>query len=106
VAVDARRRRREDDAAIASIAHVGPGSVRDAEGSEDVDAIDEIPVLLLHLVKARIAQDARVVDDNVHASERIERALHDFLAVLYRVVIGNRVAPERLDLLDDLVGNG
>src|SRR5262249_10255285 len=76
----------------------------DAEAAEDVDAVDEIPVLLAELVEARVAEDAGVVDDDVDAPPGVERGLHDLAAVLDRVVVGDGLAARGLDLLDDLVG--
>ena len=59
-----------------------------------------------HLLERRVAEDAGVVDDDVDALPRVERALDDLRAVLDRVVVGDGLAARGLDLLDDLVGRG
>ena len=74
-----------------------------AERPEDVDAVDEVPVLLRHLVKARVAQDARVVHHDVHAAEGVEGVLDDAPALLHRLVVGHRLAARVDDLLDHLI---
>src|SRR5690606_13226704 len=59
------------------------------------------------VVERLVAQDAGVVDHDVDAAERVERALHDRGAALGRgdaVGVGHRLAAERLDLADDLRG--
>ena len=69
-----------------------------------MDLVDEVPVLLRHLRERDIAEDAGVVDDDVDAAERVDRGLDDLVAVLDRVVVGDRLAAGGLDLLDHLVG--
>ena len=83
-----------------------PRGVRDAEAAEDVDAVDEVPVLLGQLLERRVAEDAGVVDDDVDALPRVERGLDDLVAVLDRVVVRDGLAARGLDLLDDLVRRG
>src|SRR5690606_33292658 len=104
VAVDARGARGEDDAAVAGLLHVIPRGLRDPEAAEHVHAVDEVPVLLRQLLEGGVAEDARVVDDDVDPLPRVERGLDDLVAVLDRVVVGDRLAAGGLDLLDDLVG--
>ena len=106
VAVDPGGRRREDDAAVAGVAHVVPRGVRDAEAAEDVDAVDEVPVLRRHLLERRVAQDPGVVHDDVDPLPRVERRLNDLRAVLNGVVVGNGFSARFLDLVDDLVRRG
>ena len=104
VAVDAGGRRGHDDAAVAGVAHVRPRGVGDAERAEHVDLVDEVPVGLRHLRERDVAEDAGVVDDDVDLAERVDRGLDDLVAVLDRVVVGDRLAAGGLDLGDDLVG--
>jgi hypothetical protein len=99
-------RRRHHDAAVAGVAHVVPRGVRDAEAAQHVHAVDEVPVLLAHLLEAGVAQDAGVVDDDVDALPRVERTLDDLRPVLDRVVVGHGLAAGGLDLLDHRVGRG
>jgi hypothetical protein len=71
---------------------------------EDVHAVDEVPVFGAHLRVGDIAEDAGVVDDDVDTAEGVEGALHDLVAVLDGVIVGDRGAAGGLDLVDDLVG--
>jgi len=103
VAVDAGRRRGHDDAAVAGVAQMVPGGVGDAERAEDVDAVNEVPVFLRHLLERGVAKDAGVVDDDVEALERVERALDDLGALLDRLVAGDGFSSGCLDLIHDLV---
>ena len=94
-------RRREDDAAVALVAHAArhvPRGVRDAEGAEHVDAVDEVPVLLGDLLERRVAEDAGVVDDDVDLAEGVDRRLDDLRAVLDGVVVRDGLAARVLDL--------
>ncbi len=103
VAVDAGGRGGHDDAAVALVAHHRPGGVRHGERALQVHALDQIPVFRRHLLEAGVAQDAGVVDDDVDGAEGVKRGLHDFGAVFHRVVVGHRLAAERLDLRHHLV---
>jgi hypothetical protein len=68
-----------------------------------VDVVDEIPIRLLHVLEADIAQDTRIVDQYIDATERINRRLDNVLSVLDRVVVGDGLAACGADLVDDLV---
>ncbi len=103
VAVDACRGGGHHDAAVALLAKMGPRGVRDLEASEHMDAVHQVPVLGAHLVEAAVAEDARVVDQDVELAVRVERGLDDLVAVFDGVVVGDRLATGRLDLLDDRV---
>jgi hypothetical protein len=70
----------------------------------DVDVVDEIPVRLLHVLEADIAQDAGIVDEHIDAPKGIDGRLDDGLSILHRVVVGDRFAACGADLVDDLVG--
>ena len=62
-----------------------------------------------HVVERLVAQDAGVVDDDVDRAERVERGLHDGLAALgggHAVGVGDGLAAEAVDLLDDLLRPG
>jgi hypothetical protein len=75
--------------------------VGDAEGSDHVDAEDEIPVGIGHLREAGVAQDAGVVDDDIDAPERINGGLDDGGAVFDRVIACDRFSSSGLDCGDD-----
>ncbi len=107
VSVDAGGRCREDHAAVAFVAHAArhvPRGVRHAESAEHVHAVDEIPIFRRDFLERRVAEDARVVDDDVDLAERVHRGLDDLAAVLDGVVVGDRFAARVFDLFDDRVG--
>lgn len=72
--------------------------------TEDVDLVDEVPVRLLHVLEADIAQDTGIVDEHIDAPKGIDRSLDDPVAILNRVIVGNCVTACGFDFLDDLVG--
>jgi hypothetical protein len=65
---------------------------------------DQVPVLVLHVLEADVAQDASVVDEHIDASESLDGRLDDLVTVLDAVVVGNRLAAGGLDLVDDDIG--
>ena len=71
--------------------------------SLDVNVVDEVPIRLLHVLEADVAQDTRIVDQDIDATEGINGRLDNVLSVLDRVVVGDRLAACRADLVDDLV---
>ena len=102
VAEDAGGRRGEDDAAVLPLLHHAERGLRDVERALQVDVEDDLEVLRRELRERLVAQDAGVVDDDVDASEAVDRGLDDRLAALGRrdrVVVGDRLAAGRLDLL-------
>ena len=106
VAVDAGGRGGEDDSPVALVAQVRPGGVRHPEAAERVDAVDQVPVFLRHLVEGAVAEDAGVVDDDVDPLPGVERGLDDLRAVFDRVVVGDGLTAGGLDLLHHLVRRG
>ena len=105
---EARRRRGvDDDAALALLPEVGAGGPRDVEVTPQVDGDDGVPVLGRHVEDHAVAEDAGVVDDDVQPSPVVEGQLDELLAGLRLddvVVVGDRLAAHRLDLLHDLLG--
>ena len=78
VAVDARRRRRVDDAGVDLVAGLRPlapvvgGEVRGAERALEVDLDDGVPLGLGHVDEHAVAQDAGVVDEHVEPAEGLD----------------------------------
>jgi len=66
---------------------------------------NQIPVRLGHLGKADIAQDAGVIDNDIHRAKGIQCGLDDTLAMFNRVIIGDCFTAECLDLFHHLVGS-
>lgn len=57
-----------------------------------VNFVDQLPVLILHVLEADIAQDTSVVDKDVHTAESLDGSVNDGLTVLHAVVVGNGLA--------------
>jgi len=70
-----------------------------------VDLDDEVPVLILDVLEADIAEDTGVVDQHVDAAESLDGGLDDALAVLDGIVVGNGLAAGSLDLVDNNIGS-
>jgi hypothetical protein len=65
---------------------------------------DQVPVLVLHVLEADVAQDTGVVDEHVDAAEGLDGRVDDLVAVLDAVVVGDGLAARGLDLVDDDIG--
>ena len=70
-----------------------------------MNAVDQIPVILRHLGKADVAQNARVVDQDVDAPKGVDRGLYNLVAIFNRVVVGHSLAAHGLDLGDHFVSS-
>lgn len=66
-----------------------------------VDAVDEVPVGILHVLEADIPEDTSVVEQNIDTTEVLDGSFDDGLAVLDAVVVGNRLAAGGADLLNN-----
>ena len=96
-------------ASLAPLLHVSIDGVRNAVGALQVDGDDRIPEVLSRVGEGLVAQDARVVDDDVAVVEGVDRSLQDRLPALDGrdvVVVGCGLTAGRLDLVDDLVRHG
>jgi hypothetical protein len=69
-----------------------------------VDLDDEVPVGILHVLEARVAEDACVVDEDVDAAKGLDGRVDDALAELDAVVVGDGLAARGFDLVDDNIG--
>jgi len=67
--------------------------------------LDQIPVLILHVLEADIPQDTGVIYQNIDATEVIDGGLDDGFTVLHAVVVGNSLAALGADFLDDGIGS-
>jgi hypothetical protein len=68
-----------------------------------VDLVDEVPVLLLHVLEADVAENASIVDEHIDAPKAVDGRLDDGLSILNRIVVGNGLAACSADRLDDFV---
>lgn len=60
---------------------------------------NQIPILILHVLEADIAENAGIVDQDIDAAEGVDGGLDNVLAVLDRVVVGYCISASLLDLL-------
>lgn len=68
-----------------------------------VNSVDQIPVGILHVLKANIPQNTGIVEQNIDAAERLDGGLDDSFTVLNAVVVGHGLAAGGTDLLDDII---
>lgn len=66
-----------------------------------VNAVDQIPVGILHVLEADIPEDTGVVEQNIDTTEVLDGCLNDGLTVLDAVVVGNGLAAGGADLLNN-----
>jgi hypothetical protein len=70
---------------------------------------DRVEFVGVHVLERRVPQDPGVVDDDVDPAPVVERGLHDRPAALGagdRVVVCDRLAPRRRDLVDHRLRGG
>jgi hypothetical protein len=66
-----------------------------------MDCRDQIPVGILHVLEADVAQDSCIVEQNIDTAKCFDGSLYYGLAVLDAIVVGNGASASRLDLSDD-----
>ncbi len=85
------------------------GEVGGVEVALEVDPDDGVPLVLGHREDHPVAQDARVVDQDVELSVRLDRQLDQragLLVVGDVAEVGDGAAARRADLVGDLLGRG
>lgn len=97
------RRSGADHTSVLLLSKVWPCCACALVCSFDVDLVDEIPVLLLHVLEADIAQNAGIVDEHIDAPEIVNGRLDDGVSILDRIVVGDGLAACSADRLDDFV---
>ena len=70
-----------------------------------MDLVDEIPVLVLHILKRNITQDTGVIDQNINSAKVLDGRVNDGLAILDTIVIGDGLAAGPSNLFDDDIGS-
>jgi hypothetical protein len=71
--------------------------------SLDMNLVDQVPVLLLHVLEADIAQNPGIVDEHIDTPKVVDGRLDDRISVLDRIVVGNGLAAYSADRVDDFV---
>ena len=100
-------RGRHDDATVSLLAHGDEGWAGDVVGAVQVHSQHGVPHVRRHLGEALVAQDARVVDEDVEATKVVEGSLDDALTAVGGgdgVVVGHGDATSLDDFVDDGVG--
>ena len=82
-----------------------PCGAGDLVGAVDVNAHDEVPVLILEVLEAGIAEDTGIVDDDVDTAESLDGGVDDLVTKLDGIVVGDGLAARSLDLVDDEVSS-
>lgn len=70
-------------------------------GALDVDCGDQVPVGVLHVLEADVAENTGIVDQDIDAAEGVNGSLDDLVTKLDAVVVCNGLASSLLDLVDD-----
>lgn len=70
-----------------------------------MNLVDQIPVLILHVLKADVAQDTGVVEEDINTAEVLYSGVDNGLAVLDAVIVGDGLAAGGFNLVDDDVGS-
>ncbi len=65
-----------------------------------MDGLDEVPILIFHVLEADISEDTSVVEEDVDATEGIDGSLNDLVAILDAVIVGYGLAAGLFDLID------
>jgi hypothetical protein len=68
-----------------------------------VNSVDQVPVGILHVLEANVAQDTSIVEEDINTTEVLNSGLDDGFAVLDTVVVGDRLAAGGPDLFDDII---
>jgi hypothetical protein len=68
-----------------------------------MDIHNQIPVLVLHVLKADIPQDTSIVDEDIDSAIVLDGSLDDLVAVGDAVVVGYGLSTCGFDLVDDYI---
>ena len=68
-----------------------------------MDLVDQIPVLIFHVLEADIPQNAGIIDENINAAKILNSGLDDLLACFNAVVVGHRFAAGGFDFLHNQI---
>ena len=70
----------------------------------DMDLNDQIPILILHVLKADVPKNTSIIDEHVNPPKLLDSSLDDLLAILDAVVVRDRLAASGCDFVDDNIG--
>lgn len=66
-----------------------------------MDTVDQVPILILHVLEANITQDTSIVNEYINATEVLNSSINNGGTVLYTAVVGDRLSARGADLLND-----
>lgn len=66
-----------------------------------MNLVDQIPVLVLHVLEADIPQNTSVIEEDVNTAKVLNSRVNNGVTVLDAVVVGNSLAAGGPDLIND-----
>jgi hypothetical protein len=69
-----------------------------------VNFLDQVPILIFHVLEADISQDTSVVDEDIDSAKRFNSSLNNSSTILDAVVVGNGLSAGLLDFIDNYIG--
>jgi hypothetical protein len=70
-----------------------------------VNVLNEIPILILHVLEADIAENTSIVDEDIDATKGLDSGFDDFVTILNAVIVGNSFSAGLLDFVDNDIGS-
>lgn len=66
-----------------------------------MDFVDQIPILIFHVLKANISKDAGIVDENINTAKGLDGSVNNLVSKLDAIVVGDGVSTLCLDFIDN-----
>lgn len=63
--------------------------------------VDQVPVLIFHVLETDIAEDTGVVDENIHSAKVLDGRVDNGITLLHAVVVGGCLAASGFDFVDN-----
>lgn len=89
VAVDTACAGGIDDSAIFLLEHIGVGSFGHLVSTTHVDRHDDIPLIVGHVGKCLVPENASIVDQYVDSAEVVDGSFDDSITILNRCLIAH-----------------
>lgn len=62
---------------------------------------NEVPVIILHILKTDVSKNTCIVEQNINATEGLYGCVDNALSVLDAIVVRNRLSSSSLDFIDN-----
>lgn len=85
-------------------AEMRPGSSSTLISTIGVDLGNQIPVLVLHILKADITEDTGIVNENIYTAEVLNSGVDNAFTVLNTIIVGNSLPTSGFNLIDHNIG--